>query len=83
MSEQIRFLPLEYFVDRALDKLYPLERLIVVGKDKFVWSDEKICEYLQNQGQNLTRSEVNTYYIQGHSRLLNFLPIDIVTIYLN
>ena len=82
-DEQIRFLPLEYFVDKALTTLYPLERFIIVSKDKFSWSDEKICNYLQEHKQNLTNSEVNTYYMQGHSRLINALPNDIVTIYLN
>ena len=83
-EEQIRSVPLEYFVSQALEKLYPLERLIILGKDKFSWSDEKICNYLeQHQKCSVTRSEINTYYMQGHSHLINVLPSDIVTIYLN
>lgn len=79
---EIRFLPLKYYLQKNLDKLSPLERIILLTKDKFNWEDEKILDYLQQQKQVITLAEIKAYYTQAHSRLLNFLPIDIVSIYL-
>ncbi|MGI0481525.1 hypothetical protein ACN4EE_12125 [Geminocystis sp. CENA526] len=80
-EQEIRFLPLKYYLQKNLDKLSNLERLILVTKDKFNWEEEKILQYLQ-QKQTITLPEIKAYYTQAHSRLLNFLPIDIVSIYL-
>lgn len=82
-EEMIRYLPWQFFLEKALDKLSPLERIIIVTKDKFAWQEEKILEYLQQQKQKITLSELNAYYSQAHSHLLNSLPMDIITIYLH
>lgn len=79
---EIRFFPLKYYLQKNLDQLSPLERIILLTKDKFNWSENKILQYLQQQKQEITLAEIKAYYTQAHSRLLNFLPIDIVTIYL-
>ena len=79
----VRYLPLQYFLEKALSKLYPLERIIIVTKDNFGWDENKILEYLHQQEQNITLSELKAYYTQAHSRLINALPTDIITIYLN
>ena len=79
---QLRYLPLKYYLQKNLGKLSPLERIILVTKDKFGWEDEKVLEYLRQQKQVITLAEIKAYYTQAHSRLLNFLPTDIVSIYL-
>ncbi|BAQ63239.1 hypothetical protein [Geminocystis sp. NIES-3709] len=79
---QIRYLPLKYYLQKNLDKLPYLERIILVTKDKFTWEDEKILQYLRQQKQEVTLAEIKAYYTQAHSRLLNLLPIDIISIYL-
>jgi hypothetical protein len=79
---EIRFLPLKYYLQKNLDKLSNIERIILLTKDKFNWDEEKILQYLQQQKQSITLAEIKAYYTQAHSRLLNFLPIDILSIYL-
>lgn len=79
---EIRFFPLKYYLKKNLDQLSPLERIILLTKDKFNWEDEKILGYLQQQKQAITLAEIKAYHTQAHARLLNFLPLDIVTIYL-
>lgn len=78
---QLRYFPLKYYLLKSLDKLSSIERIILLTKDKFDWKEEKILEYLQ-QKENITLPEIKAYYIQAHSRLLNYLPTDIISIYL-
>lgn len=80
--DKIRYLPLQYFLEKALNQLSPLERIIILLKDKFAWEEERIIHYLQQQRQPMVLSELNSYYTQAHSRLFNSLPTDIITIYL-
>ncbi len=82
VEENVKYLPLQYFVEKALDKLYPLERIIIVAKNKFGWEDDKILEYLQQQ-QTITSSKLKAYYTQAYSRIINSLTKDIITIYFN
>jgi hypothetical protein len=79
---QIRDFPLKYYLQKSLKKLSPIERIILVTKDKFAWEEDKILQYLQQQKNNITLAEITAYYIQAHSRLLNYLPTDIISIYL-
>ena len=80
--DNIRYLPLQYFLEKGLNQLSPLARIILIAKDKFGWEEEKIGQYLQQNQQSLTLSELKAYYTQAHSQLLNCLPTDIITIYL-
>ncbi len=82
-QKNLRYLPLQYFLEKSLKQLYPLERIVIMTQDNFQWEEEKILEYLNQQEQNITLSEVRAYYTQAHSRLINYLPTDIVTIYLS
>lgn len=82
-QNDLRYLPLQYFLEKALNKLYPLERIIIITKDNFAWDEGKILEYLHQQKKDITLSELKAYYTQAHSRLINALPTDIITIYLN
>lgn len=79
---ELRKLPLKYYLQKNIEKLSPLERLIVVSKDKFAWEDEQIFQYLEGQKKIITLAEIKAYYTQAHSKLVNLLPIDIVAIYL-
>lgn len=80
---QLRYFPLKYYLQKSLKKLSPIERIILVTKDKFAWEEEVILQYLQQQNKNnITLAEIKAYYIQAHSRLLNYLPTDIISIYL-
>jgi hypothetical protein len=79
---QLRYFPLKYYLQKSLEKLSPMERIILVTKDKFGWEDNKILQYLRQQKDNITLAEIKAYYIQAHSRLLNYLPTDIISIYL-
>ncbi|MBL1209402.1 hypothetical protein [Geminocystis sp. GBBB08] len=80
-DSKIRYLPFKYYLQKSLDKLSPIERIIVVTKDKFAWEEDKILQYLQLKN-NITLPEIRAYYTQAHSRLLNNLPTDIISIYL-
>lgn len=80
---QLRDFLLKYYLQKSLEKLSPIERIILVTKDKFAWEEDKILQYLQQQQKkNITLAEIKAYYIQAHSRLLNYLPTDIISIYL-
>ena len=79
-QENIRYLPLQYFLAKALNNLSPLERIILITKDKFGWEEDKILQYLQQQNQPMSLSELKSYYTQAHFRLVNNLPTDIITI---
>ena len=79
-QENIRYLPLQYFLAKALNNLSPIERIILITKDKFGWEEDKILQYLQQQNQLMSLSELQSYYTQAHSRLVNNLPTDIITI---
>ncbi len=79
---QLRYLPLKYYLEKSLEKLTPIERIILVTKDKFVWEDDKILQYLQQQKKKITLPEIKAFYTKAHSQLLNNLPTDIVSIYL-
>lgn len=77
-----KYIPLIYFLNKGLDKLNALERLILVAIDKFGWQEDKLIKYLQQHQQDLTIAELKSYYTKGYSNLINNLPTDIIAIYL-
>jgi hypothetical protein len=79
---QLRYFPFKYYLQQSLEKLSPIERVILVIKDKFDWEEEKILQYLQQHENNITLAEIKAYYTKAHSQLLNYLPTDIISIYL-
>jgi hypothetical protein len=84
INEDLSFtsLPLKFYLEQALDRLPPLNRLILVMTEKFAWSKEKIVTYLHEQGEIVSLAEVETYLQEGYQMLESNLPSDISSIYL-
>ncbi len=74
--------PLWCYVERALDQLDPLERLILVMAQTFRWSDTRISAYLQAEGERVSPAEVSVRLRQAGQSLENALPADIRQLYL-
>ncbi len=74
--------PLWCYVERSLDRLDPLERLILVMAQTFRWSDTRIAAYLQAEGEHIKPTEVSVRLKQAGQNLEAALPEDIRTIYL-
>jgi len=74
--------PLWCYVERSLDRLDPLERLILVMAQTFRWSDTRIAAYLQAEGERMMPTEVSVRLKQAGQNLEAALPEDIRTIYL-
>lgn len=77
-----KYIPLIYFLNKSLDKLSALERIILVAIDKFGWQEDKLLRYLQQYEQDLTIVELKSHYTKSYSNLINNLPTDIIAIYL-
>jgi hypothetical protein len=75
--------PLWCYVERALDRLNPLERLVLVMAQTFRWSDTRIAAYLQAEGERMQPTEVSVRLRQAAQNLELALPEDIRTIYLD
>ncbi|MEM6519397.1 MAG: sigma-70 family RNA polymerase sigma factor [Cyanobacteria bacterium P01_C01_bin.70] len=74
--------PLWCYVERSLDRLDPLERLILVMAQTFRWSDTRISAYLQAEGERIMPAEVARRLRQAGQNLEAALPEDIRVIYL-
>ncbi|MEM6835988.1 MAG: sigma-70 family RNA polymerase sigma factor [Cyanobacteria bacterium P01_C01_bin.120] len=74
--------PLWCYVERSLDRLEPLERLILVMAQTFRWSDTRISAYLQAEGERILPAEVAMRLRQAGQNLEAALPEDIRAIYL-
>lgn len=75
--------PLWCYVEQALDRLPPLERLILVMAMTFRWSEARIVAYLRAEGEHISTAEVRQKLGQAYQRLEESLPEDIRVIYLN
>ncbi len=73
--------PLWCYVERALDGLDPLERLILVLARTFRWSETRIAAYLQAEGERLSGPEVRLRIQKAAQHLEQALPEDIHQIY--
>ncbi len=74
--------PLWCYVERSLDRLDPLERLILVMAQTFRWSDTRIAAYLQAEGERIMPTEVSVRLRQAGQNLEAALPEDIRAIYI-
>ncbi|MEM0981641.1 MAG: sigma-70 family RNA polymerase sigma factor [Cyanobacteria bacterium P01_H01_bin.58] len=74
--------PLWCYVERALDRLDPLERLILVMAQTFRWSETRIAAYLQAEGKRIAPTEIRVRLRQASENLEMALPEDIREIYL-
>ncbi|MEM9007558.1 MAG: sigma-70 family RNA polymerase sigma factor [Cyanobacteria bacterium P01_F01_bin.86] len=75
--------PLWCYVERALDRLDPLERLVLVMAQTFRWSETRISAYLQAEGERMPPAEVTVRLRQAAKNLEAALPDDIRTLYLD
>ncbi len=74
--------PLWCYVEQALDRLEPMQRLIVVMAQTFRWSETRIAAYLQAEGERISPAEVRSHLQIGYQELERVLPDDIREIYL-
>jgi hypothetical protein len=75
-------IPLKCYLERALDRLPPLSRLIVVMTQNLKWNEQRICAYLQGEGQRIPVAEIPTYLASGYRQLEAAIPDDIGDLYL-
>ena len=74
--------PLWCYMERALDQLPPLLRLVVLLAQTFGWSETRIAAYLQAEGDQLSPAEVRARLQEGYQQLEENLPEDVRAIYL-
>lgn len=74
--------PLWCYVEQALDRLPPVQRLMVVMAQTFRWSETRISAYLQAEGEAISPAQVRAQLQEGYQRLETVLPEDIRAIYL-
>jgi hypothetical protein len=75
--------PLRCYLERGLDAIEPLSRLIVVMTESLKWNEQRISAYLQGEGQKIPTAEISTYLAAGYQQLEAAVPIDIRDIYLH
>lgn len=74
--------PLWCFLEQALDRLSPLQRLIVLMAQTFHWSETRISAYLQAEGEIIPLQEVKRHLAEAYQELELALPEDVREIYL-
>ncbi|MGI0488667.1 RNA polymerase sigma factor [Pantanalinema rosaneae CENA516] len=74
--------PLWCYIERALDQLPPVLRLMVLMAQTFNWSETRISAYLQAEGEAMTPQQVRAQLQTGYQLLEAALPEDVRTIYL-
>ena len=74
--------PLWCYMERALDQLPPVLRLIVLMAQTFGWSETRISAYLQAEGDAMSPAEVRVRLQEGYQLLEENLPDDVRAIYL-
>ncbi|WP_310487464.1 sigma-70 family RNA polymerase sigma factor [Chamaesiphon sp. VAR_69_metabat_338] len=75
--------PLRCYLERGLDAIPPLSRLIVVMTESLKWNEQRISAYLQGEGQKISTGEIPTYLAAGYEQLEAAVPNDIRDIYLH
>jgi hypothetical protein len=74
--------PLRCYLERGLDAIPPLSRLIVVMTQSLKWNEQRISAYLQGEGQKIPTADIPTYLATGYQQLEATVPKDIRDIYL-
>lgn len=74
--------PLWCYVERSLDQLDPVQRLMILMAQTFHWSETRISAYLQAEGEFLSPAEVKQALAKAYHQLERVLPEDISEIYL-
>jgi hypothetical protein len=75
--------PLWCYLEQALGRLHPVQRLIVLMAQTFHWSATRIAAYLQAEGEYFNVQEVNQQLQAAYQALEEVLPDDIRQIYLD
>jgi hypothetical protein len=75
--------PFWCYIERALDQLPPVLRLMVLMAQTFHWSETRISAYLQAEGEVISPAEVRTRLQEAYQLLEVALPEDVRTIYLD
>jgi hypothetical protein len=75
--------PLWCYLERGLDLLPPVSRLIVVMTQSLKWKEQRISAYLRGEGQNIPAESIPHYLIEGYQQLEAAVPQDIRDLYLN
>lgn len=75
--------PMWCYVEQALDRLIPLQRLMILMAQTFHWSETRISAYLQAEGEMISSNEVKYHLKRAYQELERVLPEDIRTIYLS
>jgi DNA-directed RNA polymerase specialized sigma24 family protein len=74
--------PLWCYVERSLDQLPPIQRLMVLMAQTFGWSETRISAYLQAEGERMSPAEVKRSLLAAYQELEASVPDDISQIYL-
>jgi hypothetical protein len=74
--------PLWCYLERGLDRLPPLSRLITIMNQNFKWNEQRISAYLQGEGQKIPVHRIPDYLAAAYQQLEANLPQDIHEIYL-
>ncbi|CCH65098.1 FIG00870270: hypothetical protein [Richelia intracellularis HM01] len=74
--------PLWCYVEKALDQLPAMLRLIVLMAQTFHWSETRIAAYLQAEGEAIAPNDIAIFLHEGYRMLEDKLPSDIRSIYL-
>jgi hypothetical protein len=75
--------PLWCYVERSLDLLEPVHRLIILMAQTFHWSETRISAYLQAEGELMSPVEVKRELAAAYQQFESVLPEDIREIYLD
>ncbi|MGQ9873133.1 RNA polymerase sigma factor [Leptodesmis sp.] len=74
--------PLWCYMERALEYMPPILRLMVLMAQTFGWSETRIAAYLQAEGDAMSPTEVRVRLQEGYRLLEESLPEDVRAIYL-
>jgi hypothetical protein len=75
--------PFWCYLDRALEQLPPITRLMVLMAQTFHWSETRISAYLQAEGEYIPPAQVKAHLQESYRLLEATLPEDIRAIYLS
>lgn len=73
--------PLWCYVEQALDRLPPRQRLMTIMAQTYHWSETRIAAYLQAEGEKVSEGEVQSSLRAAYQQLETALPADLRTIY--
>ncbi|NJK41938.1 MAG: sigma-70 family RNA polymerase sigma factor [Acaryochloridaceae cyanobacterium SU_2_1] len=73
--------PLWCYLQRALDHVSPLSRLLLVLSQTFHWQEQRIMGVMAVEGQELTAAEIAQQVQSAYHDLQDALPVDIQEIY--